>query len=280
MFLLWHPPFVATPGAPWLFVLGEQMERKSLSKKTRFEVFKRDKFTCQYCGGRAPDVILHVDHVMPIAQGGSNDLLNLVTSCSDCNLGKGARKLSDDSMIEKQRRHMEQHAEREEQILMMLEWKKSLVRIDDTQISAAVEYFTELTGFSIRPEYHVKTFGPLIRKYGLAATFEAVDIAFDQYFQSGNQCEANKMLSKLSGIAFNKKREREDPFFSDTVLFVNTAAKRLKGGYRKSETKSVVQSALSRGVDKNRIWECLDVAYSLDNFLSDVKDLKSGEQSD
>ena len=38
-------------------------ERKPIGKKMRFEVFKRDKFTCQYCGRKAPDVILEVDHI-------------------------------------------------------------------------------------------------------------------------------------------------------------------------------------------------------------------------
>ena len=40
--------------------------RKAISKKLRFEVFKRDSFTCQYCGKSAPDVILHVDHILPV----------------------------------------------------------------------------------------------------------------------------------------------------------------------------------------------------------------------
>ena len=39
-------------------------QRKTLSKKIRFEVFKRDKFTCQYCGRMSPDVILEVDHIL------------------------------------------------------------------------------------------------------------------------------------------------------------------------------------------------------------------------
>ncbi|WP_446008353.1 HNH endonuclease [Candidatus Electrothrix sp.] len=60
--------------------------RKSLSKKLRFEVFKRDSFTCQYCGKVAPNVILEVDHIEPVSKGGSNELLNLITSCYDCNI--------------------------------------------------------------------------------------------------------------------------------------------------------------------------------------------------
>ena len=76
-------------------------QRKAISKKMRFEVLKRDKFTCQYCGKQSPDIVLHLDHIKPVGKGGKNTLLNLVTSCVDCNLGKGARELSDESEIEK-----------------------------------------------------------------------------------------------------------------------------------------------------------------------------------
>lgn len=69
--------------------------RKPISKKTRFDVFKRDLFVCQYCGAHPPSVILHVDHINPVADGGQNDIDNLITSCEPCNLGKGARSLTD-----------------------------------------------------------------------------------------------------------------------------------------------------------------------------------------
>ena len=68
-------------------------KRKVLSKKVRFEIFKRDVFTCQYCGSKPPSVVLEVDHIIPVASGGDNDEDNLVTSCFDCNRGKGARSL-------------------------------------------------------------------------------------------------------------------------------------------------------------------------------------------
>jgi hypothetical protein len=55
----------------------------------RFEVFKRDKFTCRYCGKRPPDVMLEVDHIQPVCDGGSDDPNNLTTACFACNRGKG-----------------------------------------------------------------------------------------------------------------------------------------------------------------------------------------------
>ena len=70
------------------------MNRKPLSKKLRFEVFKRDGFACQYCGATPPAVVLECDHIEPVTAGGSDDEGNLVTACFDCNRGKAARLLS------------------------------------------------------------------------------------------------------------------------------------------------------------------------------------------
>ena len=78
----------------------------AISKRTRYEVLRRDNFTCRYCGAKAPDVVLHVDHVIPVALGGSDKPENLVTACADCNSGKGSTspdeksvaQVSDDAM--------------------------------------------------------------------------------------------------------------------------------------------------------------------------------------
>lgn len=59
-------------------------KRPSLSKKLRFEVFKLDGFQCQYCGASAPDVLLVVDYIHPVASGGKNGFLNLITACLPC----------------------------------------------------------------------------------------------------------------------------------------------------------------------------------------------------
>lgn len=65
--------------------------RRAISKRLRFEIFKRDDFTCVYCGARAAGGDgLHVDHLTPVASGGKNEPDNLVTACAACNLGKGA----------------------------------------------------------------------------------------------------------------------------------------------------------------------------------------------
>jgi hypothetical protein len=62
----------------------------AVSKRLRYEVLRRDGHTCKYCGAAAPDVKLTVDHVIPVALGGTNEPTNLVAACVACNVGKSA----------------------------------------------------------------------------------------------------------------------------------------------------------------------------------------------
>ena len=71
------------------------MTRIPISKRLRFQILERDGFACRYCGAAAPHTVLHVDHVLAVKSGGTNDPENLVTSCRDCNLGKGVLRVSD-----------------------------------------------------------------------------------------------------------------------------------------------------------------------------------------
>lgn len=82
--------------------------RRSLGKKVRFEVFARDGFSCRYCGRQSDSVKLVVDHIVPVCQGGTNDQDNLVTSCVDCNAGKGGKTISQSVISEEHRLAMSQ----------------------------------------------------------------------------------------------------------------------------------------------------------------------------
>lgn len=62
----------------------------SVTKRTRYEVLRRDGYACRYCGDKAPDVVLTVDHVVPVSLGGTDAPANLVAACSGCNAGKAA----------------------------------------------------------------------------------------------------------------------------------------------------------------------------------------------
>lgn len=65
---------------------------RTISGKTRLDVFERDDYRCQMCGRTVEDGIkLHIDHIVPFSKGGSNDMDNLQVLCHECNLAKHDR---------------------------------------------------------------------------------------------------------------------------------------------------------------------------------------------
>ena len=62
-------------------------------KVTRMRIFKRDNFTCSYCGQYGGQ--LECDHVYPVSRGGSNDDSNLATACKSCNRDKSDKTLEE-----------------------------------------------------------------------------------------------------------------------------------------------------------------------------------------
>lgn len=93
----------------------------AVSKRLRFEIFRRDNHTCRYCGAAAPDVPITVDHVIPVALGGTDEATNLVTACGDCNSGKTSTNPDDPLVAD-----VEQDA---------LRWALAMERAADIQAS-------------------------------------------------------------------------------------------------------------------------------------------------
>lgn len=190
-------------------------KRKSLGKKIRFEVFKRDSFTCQYCGQSAPQVILEVDHIIPVSKGGDNELTNLITSCRDCNRGKSNIELSDDTVVVKQQKELEDLQERKNQLEMMVEWRKGLKELDQTTVDIFCDEFLNLTGFEVNDVGQSKV-RKWIKKYSMATLFEALDKSYNQYD------EIEKVFEMVPRIAYYidnpDKRVNPELFYIKGIL--------------------------------------------------------------
>lgn len=65
--------------------------KKNLVRFSRLNIFLRDNYICQYCGGKFQKAALTLDHVIPIVQGGNKSWENIVTACKPCNQKKGGR---------------------------------------------------------------------------------------------------------------------------------------------------------------------------------------------
>lgn len=170
-------------------------ERKPLSKKLRFEIFKRDNFSCCYCGANPPSVILEVDHITPVSKGGGNETENLLTSCFDCNRGKSDRVLTSvmPSMEEK-------HLLSVEKELQYKSYKKHRQAVSN-RVKQEVEDIEEVYQMYF-PDYYltdrfkvsIKTF---IEKLGYFDVKEAME-------KSCTRLDENKSLKYFCGICWNK----------------------------------------------------------------------------
>lgn len=160
------------------------MTRKALSKKMRFEIFKRDGFTCQYCGATPPEAVLHVDHIVAVAAGGGNDQDNLITACLDCNLGKGARdlKAAPQSFSDK----AAEVAEREEQLRgyqEILRAKRERIEAEAWKVAEIVDGDVRFKGSTRRDWFQsIKRF---IEQLGFESVLDAAEIARARYTFGG-----------------------------------------------------------------------------------------------
>jgi len=195
-------------------------DRKQIRKKTRFEVFKRDNFICQYCGKSAPEVVLEIDHIKPVKEGGTNDIMNLVTSCRECNRGKGARELGDDSTIMKQKKQLEELNERREQLEMMIQWREGLSNLADVSLEAATKAFEKHTYPDTLNQVARDSLRKLIKQYGLNEVLESIEISTSYYLERDRQGEItdhsfNKAFEKIAGICRSRKITKEKPYMDD-----------------------------------------------------------------
>lgn len=174
-------------------------KRKAVSTKTRFDVFKRDGFKCQYCGATPPGVLLHVDHILAVAAGGGNEVDNLVTACAPCNLGKGARGLqvAPQSLEAK----AADTAEREAQLAgfqQVLEAKRQRLDAETWRV------LKTLLGVDEVPRDHYNSTRRFVERLGVHACLEAADSAL-----SNPSVYQRNLFRYFCGICWNKVREAE-----------------------------------------------------------------------
>lgn len=197
------------------------MARQPLKKSVRFEVFKRDSFTCQYCGQKSPDVVLEVDHITPVADGGDNDILNLVTACKACNAGKSDRLLASTDALDKRRAQLEDLEDRRQQLEMLHQWHMSLIDLDDQAVDMAQALWFESLG---EPGFKWTAVArdeirKLVKRNGFDSVCAAIREAADAALKSSRIHEdfvgvGNEWFWKIGRVLSVRKLEQKDPVIS------------------------------------------------------------------
>jgi hypothetical protein len=190
--------------------LAEKKRRVSITAKTRFEVFKRDSFTCQYCGRMAPDVILEVDHINPVANGGDNEILNLVTSCRDCNRGKGKRLLSNQNEVKFQQEQLKLLNEKRKQLQMLVKWKQELQQLETEKVECLNSYLQSATGYWLTDSGKQKMLRE-IAEYGIKNVLDAAETSVRQYYNPDDNQSVNKVFDYIGRILYTRDKQQKNP---------------------------------------------------------------------
>lgn len=253
----------------------------TISKKLRFEVFKRDKFTCQYCGKSAPDVTLHVDHIEPKSKGGSDDILNLITSCFDCNMGKKDRRLSDDTVIQKRKRQLDELQERREQLEMLMEWQKGLLDLDSDIVNGLHDLWKQLA-----PGYQLSQTGlteikKWVKRWDLMEIADAMRVSTDQYLRYEVVSEGEprptaesvtKAFDYVPRIIANKKTMADKPYLKD-LYYIRGILKNRLSYCNPQKALEYLEDAYNADVPINELTDLAKTVRNWTLFVAGITDL-------
>lgn len=173
---------------------------RSISVKKRFDVFKRDNFTCQYCSRKPPKVPLECDHIVPVCKGGKNDIDNLITACFDCNRGKGGIELDNipDTLVVK----MERMIIAKKQYKQYQNLLKKQKQIIDLEIDQVVDVFRSFfDGYTVSDKFRI-SIKNFISKLDVNEVCESMEKACSVIDNR------NEALSYFCGICWNRIKNR------------------------------------------------------------------------
>lgn len=236
--------------------------RSGMTKKIRFEVFKRDGFKCQYCGSSAPDVVLHVDHVTPVSKGGDNDMMNLITSCDSCNGGKSDRELSDNSVLEKQRQQLQELNLKREQLEMMISWRDGLKSLKDDVVDVVVAKIEEcITPFTVNDNGR-KAVKRWLRIYKVEEILDAIDFAADKKLTQEVTHElTGEFFDYIPRIAATKRKPPEE----QRILYIRGILKN-RIYVNQNHVMSYLKAWVSYGLDLDELTEFAKVVPNWTSF--------------
>ena len=228
--------------------------RKAISKTLRFEVFKRDSFKCQYCGAEAPNVLLHIDHINAVANGGTNELMNLITSCMPCNLGKRDVPLDYHAAVNKARVQLDELQERREQLELMMQWRESLRDLDQDAAERLAEYWDEHTpGWSVN-DHGKRKIKKWLQTFSVEEICTAMDASATSYleFNAENAVKAESVglaFDKVLGICRVNKASEKEPDLKQLYYIRGILRNRIPGYFNDSMALQYLKNARSWEVD-------------------------------
>lgn len=175
----------------------------AITKKIRFEVFKRDGFACAYCGKNPPSVTLEIDHIHPKSRKGNDDINNLITACFDCNRGK--KNILLDKIPGKIQDNLDVLKEQEEQLKSYRRFISKIERRIKRDINDIDNiYISQYQKWSFSDSFRNISLKYFLKKLPKHEVEEALHIAIARFPK-----DENTVIKYFCGICWRKIKEQD-----------------------------------------------------------------------
>ena len=222
------------------------------------------------------EVVLQVDHIKPVSRGGTNNAMNLITSCNPCNQGKGANLLDDNTALERQRKQLEELNEKREQLEMMMKWREGLIDIAEKEVEAVDDLLSRLTDYSFS-EYGKKNIKKHIRKHGLSTVLDALEDSHSQYYDDNEpEASTDKVIKYIPKICHFKSIDKEKPYMKD-LFYIRGIIKNRLDYFEKTKCLAYLESAHLKGASIESLREMALEVRNWTAFVNSMEEYLEGE---
>jgi hypothetical protein len=255
------------------------MTAPKISKTLQAEVFRRDSFTCQYCGAKAPDVVLEVDEIPQISKVRKTDLSTLLTSCQGCLASRSPDVFEERSPNETQSERLDNLQKRKEQSELLFDWQKELLDQDHPFLSKLADYWSELLDETYSFTENGKTaLTKLLSDFSFDQIMKGMKIAVNQYvkFVDGTPTQESVELAwnKVPGICYVTFHK---PHLKNLYYIRGIARNKCPYYFNDEDALQLLEAAYENGSDVDTLKKIAKQAHSWSQWRSEMYDLLNRE---
>ena len=195
-------------------------------------------------------------------------------------MGKKDRLINDNSIIEKQKLQLEELAEKQEQLKMMIKWRESLCNIKNQELESLVKVWKKLAPGYTPNENGKNKIKKLLREYSYVQVSEAMEIAAQRYLkfeESGDVTNEswNNAFNKIKGICYYSSMPKDKQIiYAKRGFIIGILNKKFNiNFYDDIEIKRVIDEQIKQGNNLEDIEYLAKGCYSKSDFLENLREI-------
>jgi hypothetical protein len=203
-----------------------------------------------------------------VADGGTNELTNLITACQSCNLGKRDVPLAENAAVNKARAQMEELQERREQLELIMQWREGLCDLGDETVERPAEFSQKLApGWSVS-EHGKRNFKKWLQQFSVTQLTVGMDIAATAYLKFNNDQTVTQeswetAFGKIIGICRVNRASESNQDIKQLYYIRGILRKRIPGYFDEAKALRYLKNARTLNVPMEELSE---IALSVKNL--------------